>query len=95
MVLCHNSRSIERGTVIVSILCAIIMLVESWHFIIFYLIFEMSFFMLIPMFTVSSRSYRKCYALATMYTVLILGSLSFYGFLSSELCNSSVTSSFD
>lgn len=51
--------------------------------------------MLIPMFTVASRSYRKCYALATMYTVLIIGSVGFYGLLTSDLCSSYNLMTFD
>jgi len=61
---------------------------ESFHFIIFYLVYELSMFVLLPVLTVSSRSYRKQWALTALYTIVVIGSVTFYLTLTFDLLDS-------
>jgi NADH:ubiquinone oxidoreductase subunit 4 (subunit M) len=61
---------------------------ESFHFIIFYLIYELSMFVLLPVLTIASRSYRKQWALTALYIVVVIGSITFYLTLTLDLLES-------
>ena len=61
---------------------------ESFHFIVFYLVYELSMFVLLPVLTVASRSYRKAWALTALYTIVVIGSVTFYLTLVFDLTDS-------
>lgn len=78
----------DRLIILLGLLSSMLLLSEVWHFILFYLAYELTVFVLLPVLTVSSRSYRKCWALTTLYVVLVLGAVLFYMLLILDLLES-------
>jgi len=66
-----------RTLLLVSIVGSVIVVLLDWHFVSYYLLFELSSLILIPVLSSSSRSYRKSYAMFIMYLVILLGTMSY------------------
>jgi len=70
----------SRCLLVTAITGSIVLLFMDWHIVSFYLLFELSILILIPVLTTSSRSYRKSYAMFIMLIVIIIGTF-FYSVL--------------
>ena len=70
----------SRCLLVTAITGSIVLLFMDWHIVSFYLLFELSILILIPVLSTSSRSYRKSYAMFIMLIVIIIGTF-FYSVL--------------
>ena len=82
------TRVVDRCILVLSVMVSLLIASESFHFLIFYLVYELSMFVLLPVLTVSSRSYRKQWALTALYTIVVVGSITFYLTLTFDLLDS-------
>jgi len=80
----------ERCLLLIAITGSVTVLFLDWHLVSYYLLFELTILILIPVLSSSSRSYRKSYAMFIMTIVIIIGTL-FYSVLLCHMLTSEPT----
>ena len=76
------SRSVDTLWMLLSAACMLLLLHHSCHWLTFAIIYELTMLVMLPVFTITSRSYRRTHALFTLLLLAIISTCLLYCWLS-------------